>query len=83
MEKKKLLGQLLVEEGAITADQLNKALEIQKTKQPGKKLGMILVEEQILSQAFLVKFLGIQTKSLIESVNNDFDEIDALTKDIT
>jgi len=82
MSQKKLLGQILVENNLITADELNKALALQNTTKKGQKLGLILVEEDYINETDLVKFLGMQTKSLIDRANNDFDEMDLLIKDI-
>ncbi|MCF6246392.1 MAG: chemotaxis protein CheA [Desulfobacula sp.] len=43
--KKQLLGEILVQKGEISSDNLDQALEIQK-KNPEKKIGEILVEEK-------------------------------------
>ncbi|MFA6242130.1 MAG: DnaA/Hda family protein [Candidatus Hydrogenedentales bacterium] len=54
------MGELLVQEGVITAAQLGEAL--QKQKAIGGFLGQILVEQNMLSQPTLVSFLVKQCK---------------------
>ena len=65
--KKKRLGDMLVEEGAITQEQLDKALK--SSKETGKRLGEALVESGAISDvdimSTLSKQLGIQAVSLI------------------
>ncbi|MBI5026325.1 MAG: Flp pilus assembly complex ATPase component TadA [Nitrospirae bacterium] len=56
--KKKPIGELLVEAGAINREQLNKALEEQRTKKG--RLGEILVDLGFISEDTLVEFLGKQ-----------------------
>jgi type IV pilus assembly protein PilB len=58
MAKTKRLGDLLVEEEMITQEQLNQALETQKTTR--KTLGATLVELKILPEDTLYHFLGLQ-----------------------
>jgi len=64
----KKLGQLLVDTGIITSQQLNEALELQK--QSGGKLGQILLQLGYISEEVLLTFLarqsGIQFVSLQE-----------------
>jgi len=55
---KKKLGELLVESGIITNEQLQKALSIQKTT--GKKLGEILVEQGLITEDEIVEVLEFQ-----------------------
>lgn len=52
------LGDLLISQGIITEEQLQKGLEIQKSK--GCKLGEALVEGNIVSEETIVKTLGEQ-----------------------
>ena len=52
------LGDILVNNGAITQDQLNRALEIQKTKH--ERLGTILIEEGIINEQLLIETLEMQ-----------------------
>ena len=56
--RRKRLGELLLEAGAITEDQLRKALEIQRAS--GRRLGDILIQEKIITEAELVKVLEEQ-----------------------
>lgn len=52
------LGDILVQNGAITQEQLNRALEIQKTKH--ERLGTILIEEGIINEQLLIETLEMQ-----------------------
>lgn len=66
--KKKRLGDLLVEVGVITEEQLGTALEMQKTEKKGEKLGSVLIElgfttEQQIMEA-LQQQLGIESVDL-------------------
>jgi type IV pilus assembly protein PilB len=54
--KSKKLGDLLVEVGLLTADQLKRAVEAQKEK--GGRLGDVLVEMKLLSREVMLSFLG-------------------------
>ena len=56
--KKKRLGDMLVEAQKITEEQLSAALSVQKTS--GKKLGEVLVTEGFVSQDEIVKILETQ-----------------------
>lgn len=51
-----LLGDTLVKNGAITQEQLEQALKIQK-ENPGKKLGEILIEKGFTTQEKIEKAL--------------------------
>ena len=55
---KKLLGEMLIEGGEITREQLNEALEIQKND--GDLLGAILVDLAYLDAETLIKYLKLQ-----------------------
>lgn len=57
MEKKKL-GEILVEQGAITSAQLTQVLAEQK--RTGERLGRILVNLGFITERELIKFLGAQ-----------------------
>ncbi|MGE4282263.1 MAG: GspE/PulE family protein [Clostridia bacterium] len=57
-EKRKKLGDLLVEAGMITADQLGEALVVQK--QTSKKLGEILIDRQLITQDHIIQVLEFQ-----------------------
>jgi type IV pilus assembly protein PilB len=54
----KKLGELLLEAAAITADDLQRALEIQQTS--GERLGSILVRLDIVDSRMLASVLGAQ-----------------------
>ncbi|MBI4368207.1 MAG: hypothetical protein HY588_02325 [Candidatus Omnitrophica bacterium] len=56
---KKRIGEILIENGSLTPDQLTKALEQQKTK-PGKLLGKILIEMGFVSEEDIVVALATQ-----------------------
>lgn len=60
LPQKKRLGDILIEGGAITEDQLLTALEVQKRL--GKKLGEVLVSEKIISDSKLAEVLSTQLK---------------------
>ena len=60
IQKKVRLGDLLVEEGLITKEQLELALKLQKESGYTKKLGQILVEEGFVEQKELLKALSKQ-----------------------
>lgn len=60
MQKRKRLGDILVESGAISEQQLMTALESQKKL--NKKLGETLVHEGIISEEEMLKVLEIQLK---------------------
>jgi type IV pilus assembly protein PilB len=57
-EKRKRLGDLLVEAGILTPAQLQEALSIQK--QTGKKLGEILISKQFVTQEHIIQVLEFQ-----------------------
>ena len=60
-ERKKLrLGDLLIQSGYATEDQIAKGLEIQKNSQTRRKLGEVLVEENIVNEEDLVNALSSQ-----------------------
>ncbi len=58
MNKKKRLGDLLVELGYITEDQVNEAIKIQKTT--GKRLGRIFVDLGYITEEGLLNILELQ-----------------------
>lgn len=51
------LGETLISKGVITPDQLKQALDAQK-KEPGKKIGELLVQLGFIDAAALDKALG-------------------------
>lgn len=54
----KRLGDLLVEAGLLTMEQLNEALR--KQKATGKKIGEILIDDAIISESDMIKTLELQ-----------------------
>lgn len=66
--KKLRLGDLLVNSGVITDDQLKKALELQK--EGGRKLGEVLVDEGITTDEAITKALSNQLGIEMVDVNN-------------
>ncbi|MBN1228043.1 MAG: Flp pilus assembly complex ATPase component TadA [Deltaproteobacteria bacterium] len=57
-QRRKKLGDLLVDAGLITKEQLEFALKMQK--ETGKRFGQILVEKKIITEDVLENFLGQQ-----------------------
>jgi len=62
INKKIRLGDLLIEQGYITQEQLTSALEKQKELNFTKKLGEIFIDEGYISQKELLKMLATQLK---------------------
>ena len=62
---KALLGEMLLENGEITQQQLDEALEVQKKE--GGLLGIILVNLGHLSEQSLVKYLAVQAERVVKS----------------
>ena len=62
---KPLLGEMLVENGVITREQMNKALEVQQNE--GGLIGIILVSQGIISEQKLVEYLAMQAKVVTNS----------------
>lgn len=61
-EEKTILGKLLVEDRAITEEQLDKALEVQHTR--GGLLGIILIALGYIDDKTLVKYLYKQAMAI-------------------
>ncbi len=57
-----LLGEILLEKGEITQEQLDKALEVQKNE--GGLIGIILVNQGAISEQLLVKYLALQAEKV-------------------
>ena len=55
-----LLGEILLENGEITQEQLDKAVEVQKKE--GGLIGIILVTQGAITEQTLVKYLAIQAE---------------------
>ena len=62
---KVLLGEMLLENGEITRQQLDEALEIQKKE--GGLLGIILVNLGFINEQSLGKYLAIQAERVVKS----------------
>jgi hypothetical protein len=60
----KQIGQMLVESGMITDEQLQKALRIQDKE--GKRLGRVLVELGFVSDVVMIEFLSQQIGLMVE-----------------
>lgn len=62
---KPLLGEMLLEAGEITKEQLEKALNIQKEE--GGLIGIILVNLGHINEQTLVKYLASQAERVVKS----------------
>ena len=62
---KPLLGEMLLENGEITREQLDKALEVQKKE--GGLMGIILVNLGFIPEKTLVKYLALQAERVVKS----------------
>jgi hypothetical protein len=62
---KALLGEMLLENGEITRQQLDEALEVQKKE--GGLLGIILVNLGYIGEQSLVKYLAVQAERVVKS----------------
>lgn len=62
---KPMLGEMLLENGVITKDQLQRALEVQNSE--GGLIGIILVSQGIISEQVLVEYLALQAKIVTTS----------------
>lgn len=81
---KKRLGNILIEVGIITQNQLQTALQVQKKQ--GGKLGAILIQQGIITEDVLLAFLGKQCGvayvSLSEYGNIPLDVISCVSESI-
>jgi len=62
---KPLLGEMMLEAGEITKEQLEKALNIQKEE--GGLIGIILVNLGLINEQTLVKYLASQAERVVKS----------------
>jgi hypothetical protein len=62
---KPLLGEMLLESGDITQEQLNEALAIQKKE--GGLMGIILVNLGYITEKQLVNYLALQAEKVVKS----------------
>lgn len=60
--RKKRLGDLLVEAGVVTQDQLTQALNVQKTEKKGQRLGVVLMDLGFTDEKHIMKALCSQLK---------------------
>ena len=60
--RKKRLGDLLVEAGIVTQDQLTQALNVQKTEKKGQRLGVVLMDLGFTDEKHIMKALCSQLK---------------------
>jgi type IV pilus assembly protein PilB len=60
--RKKRLGDLLIEAGVISQEQLKAALEEQKSSKSGKKLGSVLIDLGIVTEGQIIEALKAQLK---------------------
>ena len=62
---KPLLGELLLEAGEITKEELDEGLEVQKKE--GGLIGIILTNLGYIDEQILVKYLAIQVEKVVKS----------------
>ena len=60
-----LLGEILLEKGEISKEQLDKALEVQKNE--GGLIGIILVTQGSIDEQTLVKYLAVQAERVTKA----------------
>jgi hypothetical protein len=59
---KPLLGEILLEKGEISQEQLDRALEVQKKE--GGLIGIILVTQGAITEQTLVRYLALQAEKI-------------------
>lgn len=70
MKKNIKIGEILIEEGLITEEQLTIALDQQKSSTQGKKLGDILIESGYISELQFIQCLSKRLKIPFVNLNN-------------
>lgn len=65
LERQRRLGDLLVHRGILKRSALAKALTIQRTQDPGKKIGQILVERDLIQEEQIREVLKLQLEEEI------------------
>jgi type IV pilus assembly protein PilB len=65
MMAKPLLGEMLIENGEITQEQLDEAIKMQKSD--GGLIGIILVNLGYIPEKTLVKYLAMQAERVVKS----------------
>mgnify|MGYP000243218154 CR=1 FL=1 len=73
MRRIKRLGEMLIERGVITEEELKKALEVQKRN--GKRLGSILLELGLVSEDDILKVLSEQFSNAPVAKKKNFENI--------
>lgn len=58
--RRKRLGELLIDAGAITPEQLDQALAAQRMSRDGKKLGNVLIDMEFVTEAQMIEALKTQ-----------------------
>ena len=61
MAKKKKIGEILIENGACTQEQLDECLRIQEESGAGRRIGEILMEKEYITEEQLLSALSLQT----------------------
>jgi type IV pilus assembly protein PilB len=74
------LGDVLIETGAITEEQLLRALELQKTSNPQKRLGEVLIENHVITEGRLLNALSKRLNIKYVSMNDAPVEHEAAVK---
>lgn len=69
----KQIGQMLVDAGTITEDQLQKALKMQKKE--GYRLGRVLVKLGFVSDVTMIEFLSHQIEFMVERCEQNHPEL--------
>ena len=64
--RRPLIGEVLLENGIITQEQLNDALKIQEAN--GELIGTILINQNIISKETLIKYLSIQAETWLPNL---------------
>lgn len=64
LQNKIRLGDLLIERGLITAEQLQHAISVQKSDGTNRRLGHVLVDEGLISEEAILKTLADQLKAV-------------------
>ncbi|MFC1902129.1 GspE/PulE family protein [Chloroflexota bacterium] len=62
------LGQILIEQGIITSEELSNALDLQRKQ--GGRLGEILVQQELIEHEFLLDILGTQLNVPVIEIKN-------------
>ena len=74
------LGEVLLDAGYITEEQLNQALEIQKTSTDKKRLGAVLIESNIITEARLNTALSKRLNINYVSMSDASVDLEAVAK---